>query len=24
VKRIFIYNNYRGLQHAFMLLSVPE
>jgi hypothetical protein len=24
VKRIFIYNNFRGLQHAFMLLSVPD
>jgi hypothetical protein len=23
VKHIFIYNNYRGLQHAFMLLSIP-
>ena len=24
VRRIFIYNNYRGLQHAFMILSVPK
>jgi len=23
VRRIFIYNNYRGFQHAFMILSIP-